>query len=230
MRVILLGPPGAGKGTQARFIVKAFAIPQISTGDMLRAAVKAQSPLGQEVKKVMEAGELVPDDIIIRLVKERIGESDCAKGFLLDGYPRTIAQADVLRHEQIKINFVVELDVGDEEIIERMSGRLVHPASGRIYHQVNNPPKVFRKDDMTGEALIQRKDDREETVRKRLHVYHEQTRPLVGYYQDWLQSGDVMAPRYVCIPGSGDVDQVRDLIFNLLTGGDIQEREAEEGL
>ena len=223
MRIILLGPPGAGKGTQAQFIVKVFNIPQISTGDMLRAAVKAQSPLGKEVEKVMKGGKLVSDDIIIQLVKERITKPDCANGFLLDGYPRTTTQADVLRDEKIKIDFVIELKVSDEEIIERMSGRLVHSASGRIYHRVYNPPEVPEKDDCTGEPLIQRDDDREETVRKRLRVYHEQTSPLISYYQKWFKSGDTMAPQYFQILGQGSVREVQDHICRVLVGREVNE-------
>lgn len=219
MRVILLGPPGAGKGTQSQFIANAFNIPQISTGDMLRAAVKAQSPLGVEAKKVMESGKLVSDDIIIQLVKERIVQPDCANGFLLDGYPRTTAQADALTKENIKIDFVIELKIDEEEIIERMSGRLVHPASGRIYHRVYNPPKAAEKDDVTGEALIQREDDREETVRKRLRVYQEQTSPLVAYYQQKSESGNGLAPQYFQISGQGSVDEVRNRIHSILNGG-----------
>lgn len=216
MRVILLGPPGAGKGTQAQFIVEAFGIPQISTGDMLRAAVKAESKLGLEVKKVMESGKLVSDDIIVQLVKERIAKPDCVKGFLLDGYPRTTTQADALKNENIKIDCVIELQVDDEVIIERMSGRLVHPASGRVYHRVYNPPKVSGKDDDTGEVLIQRADDAEETVRNRLHVYHEQTSPLVKYYQDWAVSGDEIAPKYFPISGVGGLEEVRGHIFEII--------------
>jgi len=223
MRVILLGPPGAGKGTQAQFIAKYFDIPQISTGDMLRSAVKAQSPLGVEVKKVMTSGKLVSDEIMVQLVQERIAQSDCANGFLLDGYPRTTAQADALHNAHTRINFVIELRVDDEAIIERMSGRLVHPASGRIYHRVNNPPKNPEKDDITGEALIQRDDDREETVRKRLRIYHEQTSPLVRYYREWLRSGDKMAPGYLQVSGLGGVDEVKDRIFLAISGGEINE-------
>ncbi len=225
MRIILLGPPGAGKGTQARFIIKEFNVPQISTGDMLRAAVKAQSSLGMEVQKVMESGKLVSDAIIIRLVKERIAQSDCAKGFLLDGYPRTTAQADVLRNEDIKIDFVIELKVDNEAIIKRMSGRMVHQVSGRTYHYKYNPPKVDGKDDETGEALIHRKDDEEATVRKRLKVYHDQTSPLVTYYQEWAATGDDMAPRYFCVPGSGSVEEVHDRIRNVLARREVSEHD-----
>jgi adenylate kinase len=216
MRVILLGPPGAGKGTQAQFIVNTFKIPQISTGDMLRAAVKAQTPLGVEAKVVMDSGKLVSDDIIIELVKERIARPDCANGFLLDGFPRTTTQADALRNAQVKIDFVIELKVENAAIIERMSGRLVHANSGRVYHRLYQPPKVDGKDDLTGEALIQRDDDREETVQKRLAVYHEQTSPLVDYYQTWSQSGHDMAPVYCQVSGHNSVDEVREQIHNIL--------------
>ncbi len=213
MRIILLGGPGAGKGTQAKYITEKFGIPQISTGDMLRAAVKAGTPLGLEAKKVMDAGGLVSDDIILGLVKERIAQPDCAKGYLLDGFPRTIPQAEALKQEGIPIDYVVEIDVPDEEIIKRMSGRRVHPASGRTYHLVFNPPREEGKDDVTGEPLIQRDDDREETVRKRLEVYHQQTEPLIAYYTDWARSGEAGAPRYVKVSGIGGVEEVRDRIF-----------------
>lgn len=216
MRIIILGPPGAGKGTQAKFIAKHFNIPQISTGDMLRSAVKAHTPLGLEVKKVMESGKLVSDNIMIALVKDRIAQIDCKNGFLLDGFPRTHVQAEALRKEKIRIDHVIEFNVDDETIIERMSGRLVHPASGRTYHRVNQPPKRAGKDDITGEPLIQRNDDREETVRKRLAVYHEQTRPLILYYQDWAQSGDKWAPKYHRISGVGSVEEVRRRIFRAI--------------
>lgn len=218
MRIILLGPPGAGKGTQANFIVGHFGIPQISTGDMLRSAVKAGTSLGKEVQQVMERGALVSDDTIIALVKERIANPDCVNGFLFDGFPRTMAQADVLHHESIKIDFVIELQVKDEEIVERMSGRLVHPGSGRVYHRINHPPKVADKDDLTGEPLIQRDDDKEETVKKRLEVYHQQTRPLVEYFQQWAQSGEENAPAYYPIVGLGNVEEIRDRIFMVLEG------------
>ena len=208
MRLILLGPPGAGKGTQATFICQKFGIPQISTGDMLRAAVKAGTPLGLEAKKVMESGALVGDDIIIGLVKERIAQPDCANGFLFDGFPRTIPQADAMRTAGVKLDVVLEIDVPDASIIERMSGRRVHQASGRTYHIKFNPPKVAGKDDVTGEDLIQRVDDLEETVRKRLEVYHSQTRPLVEYYSRWGNTGAADAPRYRAIDGSGTVDQI----------------------
>lgn len=216
MRIILLGPPGAGKGTQAQFIAKRFAIPQISTGDMLRTAVKEQTPLGEEVKKVLESGQLVSDVIIIALVKERISRPDCKNGFLLDGFPRTKAQADALHDENIKLDYVIEIDVPDNFIVERMSGRLVHPASGRTYHRVNQPPKIPGKDDVTGEPLIQRKDDCEATVRERLEVYRKQTRPLVDYYRAWSQSKEPLAPKYYRVSGIGSVDEVRDRLFSIL--------------
>jgi adenylate kinase len=208
MRLILLGPPGAGKGTQAAFICKHFGIPQISTGDMLRAAVKAGSALGLAAKRVMDSGALVSDDIIIGLVKDRIAQPDCANGFLFDGFPRTIPQADAMKVAGVKLDVVLEIDVPDEAIIERMSGRRVHLASGRTYHLKFNPPKVAGKDDATGEALIQREDDKEETVRKRLTVYHDQTRPLVAYYSAWAATGDAGAPRYRKISGTGSVDAI----------------------
>jgi adenylate kinase len=216
MRLILLGGPGAGKGTQANYIKERYQIPQISTGDMLRAAVKAGTELGQKAKAVMDAGGLVPDDVIIGLVKERIKESDCQKGFLFDGFPRTIPQADAMKAAGVAIDAVVDIDVPDEEIIKRMSGRRVHLASGRTYHIVFNPPKAEGKDDVTGEPLIQRDDDKEETVRKRLEVYHAQTEPLIGYYRDWEASGDAAAPKYIKIEGVGKVDGIRDAIFNAL--------------
>lgn len=218
MRVILLGPPGAGKGTQAAFISERLGVPQISTGDMLRAAVKAGTPLGIEAKKVMDAGGLVSDAIIIGLVKERIAEPDCRNGFLFDGFPRTIAQADALKAENIRIDCVIELQVEDEEIVGRMSGRRVHPGSGRVYHIRYNPPKVEGRDDVTGEPLVQRDDDKEETVRKRLQVYHEQTQPLVDYYSSWARSGDADAPRYAAISGVGPVEEVKQRIVGALTG------------
>jgi adenylate kinase len=216
MRLILLGGPGAGKGTQANYIKERYGIPQISTGDMLRAAVKAGSELGKEAKKFMDSGGLVPDEVIIGLVKERIKEPDCQKGFLFDGFPRTIPQADAMKAAGVPIDAVVEIDVPDEEIIRRMSGRRVHLASGRTYHVVFNPPKVEGKDDVTGEPLIQRDDDKEETVRKRLKVYHDQTEPLVAYYKDWAASGKAGAPRHIRIEGVGKVDEIRDQIFKAL--------------
>lgn len=216
MRLILLGAPGAGKGTQAQFITQKFDIPQISTGDMLRAAVKAGTALGLEAKKVMDAGGLVSDDIILGLIKERLQQPDCARGFLFDGFPRTIPQAEALKKQGIHLDFVVEVDVPDEEIIKRMSGRRVHPASGRTYHVVFHPPRIEGKDDVTGEDLVQRDDDREETVRKRLDVYHSQTKPLVAFYSKWAESGEPGAPKYVRIPGVGSVDQIRDEVFKAL--------------
>ena len=208
MRLILLGAPGAGKGTQAAFICQKYGIPQVSTGDMLRAAVKAGTPLGLEAKKVMDSGGLVSDDIIIGLVKERIAQPDCAKGFLFDGFPRTIPQAEAMKQAGVPLDVVLEIDVPDEAIIQRMSGRRVHVASGRTYHVVFNPPKVAGKDDATGEDLIQRDDDKEETVRKRLSVYQNQTRPLVDYYSKWAATGDAKAPRYARISGMGSVDEI----------------------
>jgi adenylate kinase len=208
MRLILLGAPGAGKGTQAAFIKERFGIPQISTGDMLRAAVKAGTPLGVQAKKVMDSGALVSDDIILGLVKERIAEPDCAAGFLFDGFPRTIVQADALRSAGVKLDYVLEIDVPDSAIIERMSGRRIHAASGRTYHDRFNPPRLAGVDDVTGEPLIQRVDDQEETVKKRLAVYAQQTRPLVEYYQRWAASGDPDAPAYRKISGTGTVDEI----------------------
>ena len=216
MRLILLGAPGAGKGTQANYIKEKFGIPQISTGDMLRAAVKAGTPLGVAAKKIMDAGGLVSDDIIINLVNERIKDADCANGFLFDGFPRTIPQAEAMKQAGVKLDYVVEIDVADSEIIQRMSGRRVHLASGRTYHVTFNPPKVAGKDDVTGEDLIQRPDDAEETVRKRLEVYHDQTKPLVDYYSNWAKGGDANAPKYVCIHGVGSVDAIRDQVFKAL--------------
>ncbi|MBI5436049.1 MAG: adenylate kinase [Nitrosomonadales bacterium] len=216
MRIILLGAPGAGKGTQANLIREKFTIPQISTGDMLRAAVKAGTPLGIKAKKVMDAGKLVSDDIIINLVKERIKEADCANGFLFDGFPRTIPQAQAMKDAGIGIDFVVEIEVPDVDIINRMDGRRVHLASGRTYHVVFNPPKVPGKDDVTGEDLVQRQDDQADTVRKRLEVYHDQTKPLVEYYSAWEKSGNAHAPHCINIPGIGSVEAIRDRIFNAL--------------
>jgi len=217
MQIILLGGPGAGKGTQANFIKEKYGIPQISTGDMLRAAVKEGTPLGLEAKKVMDAGGLVSDEIILGLVKERIHQPDCSNGFLLDGFPRTIPQAEALKEEGVTIDYIVEIDVGDEEIIKRISGRRVHPSSGRTYHIVYNPPEVEGKDDVTGEELIQRDDDKEETVRKRLEVYHEQTEPLINYYSKWADSGDPAAPKYVNVAGIGTVEEIRDKVFAALS-------------
>jgi adenylate kinase len=216
MRLILLGPPGAGKGTQASFLKSRLHIPQISTGDMLRAAVKAGTPLGIAAKKVMDAGHLVSDDIIIKLVLERLQEPDCASGYLFDGFPRTIAQADAMRNAPVKIDLVLEIAVPDADIVERMSGRRVHLASGRTYHVHNNPPKVAGLDDVTGEALVQRDDDREEILRKRLEVYHTQTKPLVDYYSSWAASGDAEAPRYRAISGIGTVDEIQSRVVQAL--------------
>jgi adenylate kinase len=214
MRVILLGGPGAGKGTQAGFIKEAFGIPQISTGDMLRAHVKAGTELGQAAKKIMDEGGLVSDDIIMGMVKVRITEDDCKPGFLFDGFPRTLAQADALKDGGVFVDAVVEIDVPDEEIIKRMSGRRVHLASGRTYHVVFNPPKVEGKDDLTGEDLIQRDDDKEETVKARLKVYHDQTEPLIAYYSDWAEKGGEGAPKYLKIHGIGSVDDIRSQIIS----------------
>jgi adenylate kinase len=208
MRLILLGAPGAGKGTQAAFICKQFGIPQISTGDMLRAAVKAGTPLGLQADAVMKAGALVSDDLIIALVKERIAQPDCASGFLFDGFPRTIPQADAMKAAGVKLDYVLEIDVPFDAIIERMSGRRSHPASGRTYHVKFNPPKVEGVDDETGEPLVQRDDDKEETVKKRLDVYSAQTRPLVDYYSQWAATGDASAPKYRRIEGLGSVDDI----------------------
>lgn len=215
MRVILLGPPGAGKGTQAQFITEKFGIPQISTGDMLRAAVKAESELGLKVKEVMASGGLVSDDIIIALVKERITQEDCVNGFLFDGFPRTIPQAEALQAAGVKIDFVLEIAVEDQEIVTRMSGRRTHEGSGRTYHVLYNPPKVQGKDDLTGEDLIQREDDKEDTVRNRLNVYHEQTKPLVAFYSE-LEGDD--APRYARINGVGSVDEITHRVLEALQG------------
>jgi adenylate kinase len=216
MRLILLGGPGAGKGTQANYIKEKYQIPQISTGDMLRAAVKAGTDLGKKAKEYMDSGGLVPDEVIIGLVKERIKEADCAKGFLFDGFPRTIPQADAMKEAGVAIDAVVEIDVPDEEIVKRMSGRRAHLASGRTYHVIYNPPKVEGKDDVTGEPLVQRDDDKEEVVRKRLDVYHAQTEPLVKYYKDWAASGEAGAPKHVYIEGVGKVDEIRDKIYGSL--------------
>ncbi|MEE9342898.1 MAG: adenylate kinase [Gammaproteobacteria bacterium] len=216
MRIILLGGPGAGKGTQANYIKDKYNIPQISTGDMLRAAVKEGTPLGVEAKKIMDAGGLVSDDIILGLVKERIQQADCKNGFLFDGFPRTLPQAESLKTQGVDIDAVVEIDVDDDEIIKRMAGRRVHLASGRTYHIVFNPPKEEGKDDETGEPLIQRDDDQEDTVRERLSVYHDQTEPLVDYYSSWANAGGSGAPRYIRVQGVGKVDQIRDAIFTEL--------------
>jgi adenylate kinase len=216
MRLILLGPPGAGKGTQAGYITEAYGIPQISTGDMLRGAVKAATPLGLAAKKVMDSGALVSDDIIIGLVKERLKEPDCAKGYLFDGFPRTIPQADALKNAGVGVDYVLEIDVPDAAIVERMSGRRVHLPSGRTYHVKYNPPKVAGKDDVTGDDLIQREDDKEETVAKRLAVYHAQTEPLVAYYAKWAATGDSRAPKYRKVNGMGSVDAIRQGVLAAL--------------
>jgi adenylate kinase len=216
MRLILLGAPGAGKGTQATYITGKFGIPQISTGDMLRAAIKSGAPLGLEAKKFMDAGALVPDDVIIGLVKDRIGQPDAAKGFLFDGFPRTIPQADAMKNAGVMLDYVIEIDVDDAEIVRRLSGRRVHPASGRTYHLMFNPPKAAGKDDLTGEELVQRADDREDTVKKRLEVYHSQTKPLVAYYSSWAKSGVPGAPKYRKITGVGSMESIRDQIFAAL--------------
>jgi len=216
MRLILLGPPGAGKGTQAALIRDHFGIPQISTGDMLRAAVKAGTPLGVAAKKVMDAGQLVSDDIIVGLVKERLKHVDCRNGYLFDGFPRTIPQAEAMRQSNVALDFVLEIDVDHEEIIRRLSGRRVHPASGRNYHVSFKPPKVPGKDDLTGEPLVQREDDREETIRKRLDVYEKQTRPLVDYYSKWASQGDARAPSYRKISGKGSVEEIGGRILAAL--------------
>jgi adenylate kinase len=216
MRLILLGGPGAGKGTQANFIKDKYQIPQISTGDMLRAAIKAGSDLGKKAKGYMDSGGLVPDEIIIGLVKERIKEADCQKGFLFDGFPRTIPQADAMKDAGVALEAVVDINVPDAEIIKRMSGRRVHLASGRTYHITFNPPKEDGKDDVTGEALIQRDDDQEETVRNRLDVYHAQTEPLIDYYKNWESSGESTAPKYIRVEGVGKVEEIRDQIYSAL--------------
>jgi adenylate kinase len=217
MRLILLGPPGAGKGTQAAFICKKFSIPQISTGDMLRAAVKAGTPLGLAAKKVIDAGQLVSDDIIVALVKERLRQPDCARGYLFDGFPRTIPQAEAMKAAQVPIDAVLEIDVPDAEIVARMSGRRVHPPSGRTYHVRFNPPRQEGHDDVSGEALVQREDDREETVKKRLEVYRAQTRPLVDYYRNWAATGDARAPKYRRITGVGAVEDITARALAALT-------------
>jgi len=217
MRLILLGAPGAGKGTQATFICQKYGIPQISTGDMLRAAVKAGTALGMEARKIMDSGALVSDELIINLVKDRIAQPDCAKGFLFDGFPRTIPQADAMKAAGVKIDYVLEIDVPFDAIIERMSGRRSHTASGRTYHVKYNPPKVDGKDDLTGEPLIQREDDKEETVRKRLEVYSAQTRPLVEYYASWARAEPHAAPKYRAISGVGGVDEITERAFEALS-------------
>jgi len=216
MRLILLGPPGAGKGTQAAFIKDRYGIPQISTGDMLRAAIKAGTPLGLAAKRLMDAGQLVADDVIIRLVTERLQQPDCAKGYLFDGFPRTVPQAEAMKSGAVRVDVVLELDVPDAEIVKRMSGRRVHPASGRSYHVLFNPPKVEGRDNATGEPLVQRDDDREDTVRRRLEVYRAQTRPLVEYYTRWAAAGDACAPKFRRISGLGGVEEIRARAFAAL--------------
>lgn len=217
MRIILLGMPGSGKGTQAQFLMDRYGIPQVSTGDMLRAAIKAGTPDGLKAKGFMDRGALVPDELVIALVKQRVAHPDCAKGFILDGFPRTIQQADALRQAGVAIDYVIEIEVSDEEILKRMSGRRVHLASGRTYHVEFNPPKVPGKDDATGESLIQREDDNEETVKKRIAAYHAQTKPLIDYYFKWAASRDRGAPRYVNIYGKGSVEHIRDKMFAAVT-------------
>ena len=216
MRILLLGLPGAGKGTQAQFLINKYGIPQISTGDMLRAAIKAGTALGKEAKEYMDRGELVPDELVIELVKDRVRQPDAAKGFIIDGFPRNIAQAEALRDAGLDIDFVIEIEADDQEILRRMSGRRVHPGSGRSYHADFNPPKVPGKDDLTGEPLVQRPDDDESTVNKRIATYHSQTKPLVNYYLNWGSSGDPRAPHYVNIYGKGSVSHIRDKIFGTL--------------
>ncbi len=217
MRLILLGAPGAGKGTQAAFICRKYGIPQISTGDMLRAAVKAGTALGLAAKKIMDSGALVSDDIIIGLVKERLTQTDCANGFLFDGFPRTIPQADAMKAAGVKLDYVLEIDVPFEAIVERMSGRRSHPASGRTYHIKFNPPKVEGRDDVTGEPLVQRDDDKEETVKNRLRVYAEQTRPLVAYYANWAKADPAAAPKYRCVNGTGSVEAITERVMQALS-------------
>lgn len=214
MRLVLLGCPGAGKGTQAKFIKDKFSIPQISTGDMLRAAIHAGTPLGLQVKSIMDEGKLVPDDVMIKLVKSRIAESDCQNGFLLDGFPRTIPQAEALRENNVHLDYVIEIKVDDEELIKRLSGRRVHPGSGRVYHILYNPPHVDEIDDVTGEPLIQRQDDHEDTIRERLKIYHQQTEPLVNYYQTMAKENK--GPIYISINGIGPVEEIRNRIFSAL--------------
>jgi adenylate kinase len=216
VKLILLGPPGAGKGTQAAFITERYGVPQISTGDMLRAAIKAGTAVGKTVKKAMDAGQLVSDEIIVALVKDRLQAPDCRNGYLFDGFPRTIPQAEAMKAAAVAIDFVLEIDVPDEAIIKRMAGRRVHLASGRSYHVVFNPPKVPDRDDVTGEPLVQRDDDREATVRKRLEIYHRQTRPLIEYYRTWGQTGDPRAPAYRQVSGEGTVEEIRDRCFAAL--------------
>src|SRR5688572_1431966 len=216
MRILLLGLPGAGKGTQAHYLMSRYGFPQISTGDMLRAAAKAGTTVGREAREYMDRGALVPDHLVIELVKRRVSEPDAANGFIFDGFPRTLAQAEALREAGVDLDYVIEVHVDDEVILQRMSGRRVHPGSGRSYHVDFNPPRVAGRDDVTGEPLVQRPDDEEATVRKRLETYHSQTKPLVDYYDNWARSGDPRAPRYVKIDGVGRVEQVRDRIYEAL--------------
>ena len=213
MKVILLGMPGAGKGTQAQFLIEKFKIPQVSTGDMLRAAIKANSPLGVEAKKFMDRGALVPDSIVIELVKQRVKESDCASGFIIDGFPRTIPQAEALARAGIDVDYVIEIAVEDDEILKRLGGRRVHPASGRTYHVTFNPPKVAGKDDVTGEDLVQRPDDKEATIKERIATYHAQTKPLIAYYSKLAAAGGPKTPRYIRVQGTGTVDEIRNRLF-----------------
>ena len=217
MRIILLGLPGAGKGTQAQFLISRYGIPQISTGSMLRAEIDAGSALGLEARKFMDAGNLVPDQLVTAMVNKRIAAPDCENGFIVDGFPRTVAQAEVLRKTGVDIDFVIEIEVGDSEILRRMSGRRVHPASGRTYHIEFNPPRVEGKDDVTGEPLVQRPDDNEETVKRRIASYHEVTKPLINYYLKWAESGDPRAPHYVNIYGRGSIEQIRDKMLAALS-------------
>lgn len=216
MRIILLGSPGAGKGTQAKFIAEHYALPIISTGDMLRAAVSQGTPLGQHAKTLMESGQLLPDELMIQLVEERIRAPDCEAGFLLDGFPRTLPQAEALRRQKVPIDLVIEIATEDEEIVRRLSGRRIHPASGRVYHLHYHPPRIPNRDDQTGEVLVQREDDQEVTIRERLRVYHQQTKPLIAYYRDWQRTGDAHAPAYVQVDGSASVDHVRQQIIEVL--------------
>ncbi len=217
MRILLLGLPGAGKGTQAQYLMAKYSIPQIATGDMLRSAIRAGAPLGIEAKSHMDKGALVPDALVTALVKERIKAADCTNGFIMDGFPRTLPQADALRHAGVDLDYVIEIEVSDEETLRRMSGRRVHMASGRSYHVMFNPPQVDGRDDITGEPLVQRADDNEETVKARLEVYHAQTKPLVQYYIDWAKRGDPRAPRYCNINGKGAVEAIRDKVFAVLS-------------
>jgi adenylate kinase len=216
MKIMLLGMPGAGKGTQSQFLTEKYRIPQISTGDMLRAAVKSGSPLGREAKEYMDKGQLVPDRVVIELVKQRVKKKDCANGFIVDGFPRTIAQADALHAAGIDFDYVIEFDVSDDEVLKRLSGRRVHPSSGRTYHVTYHPPKVAGKDDVTGEPLVQRPDDTEETVKARLKTYHRQTKPLIDYYEQLARSGSPGVPRYIRVDASGSVERIRNQLLSAL--------------